>query len=86
MKPTTFKDWLVSKNPLKGRPYAQLFFYIVVTFLALYWQFIFGDKVFAFYDTAIDTYHQYVKVYEFFATAIKNGELTSYTFQYGFGN
>lgn len=39
-----------------------------------------------FEDVAIDTYQHYLKVYEFFANTIRNGELTSYTFQYGFGN
>lgn len=76
---------------LGKRPYLRLTIYILITSLLLYWQFIFGDKVFTFYantfmDAATDTYHQYLKVYEFFANNIRNGELTSYTFQYGYGN
>lgn len=73
----------------KKRPYLRLSVYIVVTSLVLYWQYIFGDKIFvfnAFLDTVADTHHQYIPVYNFWASAIKNGTLSSYTFQYGFGN
>lgn len=71
----------------KKRPYLRLSVYIVVTSLVLYWQYIFGNSTLVFFDSVGgDTTIQYVPVYNFFASAIKNGELTSYTFQYGLGN
>lgn len=69
-----------------NRCYLSHLIFILLTSVLLYWQFIFGNKIFAADDYVIDAFQQYLKVYEFFATAIKNGELTSYTFQYGFGN
>lgn len=70
----------------KAHDYIRLSVFIIATSLVLYWQFVFGNMVFAFTDVAVDTYHQYLKVYEFFSSAIKDGTLSSYTFQNGFGN
>ena len=74
-------------NKWKQYPCFRLFVYILLTSLALYWQFIFGDKVFVFFDSVGgDQHHSYIPAYNFFANALREGELTSYTFQYGFGN
>lgn len=73
-------------NGWKKRPYLRLSVYIVITSLILYWQFIFGENTFVFNDTVTDTHHQYVPVYNFFASAIKSGTLSTYTFQSGYGN
>lgn len=70
----------------KAHDYIRLSVFIIATSLVLYWPFVFGDKVFVFYDSASDTIEQYTKVYEFLASTIRNGELTSYTFQEGYGN
>lgn len=68
-------------------PYFRLFAYIVATSLVLYWQFIFGDKTFVFFDSVGgDQSHAYIPIYNFFANTLKDGSLPSYTFQYGFGN
>lgn len=83
------KKYLVYiRNEWKSHTYLRLLVYIVITSLFLYWQYIFGDKVLVFLvgDVLSDTFHQYIPVYEFFASGIKNGSLSSYTFQYGFGN
>lgn len=83
------KKYLVYiRNGWKSHTYLRLLVYIVITSLFLYWQYIFGDKVLVFLggDALIDTSLQYIPVYEFFASGIKNGNLSSYTFQYGFGN
>ena len=87
-KETVFNICFKVRHGWNKYPYFRLFFYIVVTSLVLYWQFIFGNVTFVFGvgDVAIDTYHEYLKVFEFYANAIRNGELTSYTFQNGFGN
>lgn len=85
-KATVFDVYFKVRHGWNKHPYFRLFSYIVVTSLVLYWQFIFGNVTFVFRDVAIDTYQHYLKVYEFFADAIKNCELTSYTFQHGFGN
>lgn len=69
----------------KTHNYLRLSVYIIATSLVLYWQFIFGDKVFVFSDTGSDTLLQYNPTYEFFSSGIKNGTLSSYTFQYGYG-
>lgn len=66
-------------------PYFRLFVYIVATSLVLYWQFIFGDNVFAFYDGAGDTLECYTKIYEFIASNIRNSSWSSYSFQMGYG-
>ncbi len=69
------------------KPYLSLAICILFSSVLLYWQYIFGDKTYVFSaDIAIDTYHGYIPVYNFFASAIKNGELSSYTFQAGYGN
>lgn len=85
-KVTVFNVCFKVRHGWNKHPYFRLFSYIVVTSLVLYWQFIFGNVTFVFEDVAIDTYQHYLKVYEFFANTVKSGELTSYTFQYGFGN
>lgn len=77
---------LLKRKPLSERPYLLLTIFILVASALLYWQFVFGDKVFTFYDGASDTIEQYTKMYEYFSNAIKNGELSTYNFQNGFGN
>lgn len=65
--------------------YKRLTLYILVTSIILYAGFIFGGKVFVYRDWGYDTFHQYVPVMEFAAENIKEGSLSQYTFQYGFG-
>lgn len=74
------------RSKWKAHDSLRLSVFIIATSLVLYWQFVFGDKVYVFNDVAVDTYLQYTKVYEFFASAIKDGTLSSYTFQNGFGS
>lgn len=71
---------------IKANPYLRLTAYLLLSAVALYSQFIFGDKVLAYNDMGYDTFNQYMPVYEFFASAIKNGTLSEYTFQYGLGS
>lgn len=76
-------------STFENKPYVILTICITLSAIFLYWPYIFGDKVFAFTafsDVAGDTHHQYLPVYNFFASAIKDKSLSSYTFQYGFGN
>lgn len=73
---------------IQKRYYLLLLFSIIITSLLLYWNYIFGDQTFvfrAFMDNAADTHHGYLPIYNFFASSIKNNELSSYTFQSGFG-
>lgn len=73
--------------PFENRPYLRLSIYILFSAVLLYWAYIVGTETFVFWDSVGgDTHHQYIPVYNFFASAIKNGSLSSYTFQYGFGN
>lgn len=73
------------KKTWKKCEYLRLLVYIIATSTLLYWQYIFGDIVFAFSDVQSDTHHSYIPIYSFFSSAIKDGTLSSYTFQNGFG-
>lgn len=71
----------------QNHEYIVLSLFILLTSMLLYWNFVFGDRTLVFFDSVGgDSHHGYIPTYRFIASAIKNGELSSYTFQYGLGN
>lgn len=68
---------------LKKHNYICLSGMILVTCLVLYRGF-FRENVLAYIDHGYDTFHQYVPIYQFFASLLKNG-FSTYSFFYGLG-
>lgn len=70
-------------NFLKKHNYICLSSLILITCVILYRGF-FGENVLSYIDHGYDTFHQYVPIYQFFASLLKRG-FSSYSFFYGLG-
>lgn len=77
------------KNRAEGKtqlnPYNTIAIAILITSLALYFPFIFGNQILAYRDMGYDTFHQYLPAYQFFANLFRTGNWGTYSFSYGVG-
>jgi hypothetical protein len=66
-------------------PFLLLVILIAVN-LIVFREFVFGDRLFIFIDIGSDTYASYYPIYYYFVEAIRNWDLSPYSYQLSLGN